>query len=92
VGFCRSVIPTPDVFRTDLLSGTTQRFVIASDGLWDTVSNDVVGLLARRGTEAGADDDAVVDPRKAVTDIIQHCLRKEGLLDDVTILVIDVTI
>jgi serine/threonine protein phosphatase PrpC len=46
----KAVICTPDVFRVPLNISTkrAQRFVVASDGLWDVLSNEKVGELAAR--------------------------------------------
>jgi serine/threonine protein phosphatase PrpC len=103
VAFCKGVIPTPDVFLLKLddvkknndgtvgvpREPTTHRFVIASDGLWDFVSNEQVGLLAARIDDA---DGSVVDPHAAVRKVMEFCLGHEGYFDDVTIIIMDVTV
>jgi len=91
LGFCRGVIPTPDVFRLPLprrqegAQPCTWRFVVASDGLWDFVDFENIRHLAARIGEDGS----VVDPKKAATKLIDSCVN---WMDDVTILVIDVTV
>lgn len=50
VAHSKAVICTPEVFRVPLniSAKRAQRFVIASDGLWDVLSNQKVGELAAR--------------------------------------------
>lgn len=97
VGQCRAIIPTPDVFVLPLMNdddddndrGCTQRFVMASDGLWTYVSNEAAGMLAARTCVDGL---STRSPKQAVSELMEHCLQHGGYHDDVTILVVDVTI
>jgi hypothetical protein len=100
VGLSGAIIPTPDVFVLQLIDddddwphgysrGCTQRFVMASDGLWNYVSNETAGRLAARTC---ADGSPARSPKQAVGMLMEHCLQHGGYHDDVTILVVDVTI
>jgi serine/threonine protein phosphatase PrpC len=104
VGLSGAIIPTPDVFVLPLIDddddidnsrphgysrGCTQRFVMASDGLWNYVSNETAGRLAAR---ACVDGSPARSPKQAVSELMEHCLQHGGYHDDVTILVVDVTI
>jgi serine/threonine protein phosphatase PrpC len=92
MGFCGAIIPTPDVFVLPLMDNDcccTQRFIVASDGLWDCVSNETAGRLAARTCVDGS---PARSPRQAVSELMEHCLQHGGYYDDVTILVVDVTI
>jgi serine/threonine protein phosphatase PrpC len=94
VGLCGAIIPTPDVFQLPLDCGGqpccpgTHRFVLASDGLWDFVSNETVGRLAGRTFVDGPRERT---PKQAGSELMAHCLQHGGYKDDVTILVVDVT-
>jgi serine/threonine protein phosphatase PrpC len=96
------MLPTPDVFILPLMNddkeigqphgcgrGCTQRFVIASDGLWNYVSIETAGRLAARTCVDGS---PARSPKQAVSELMEHCLQHEGHYDDVTALVVDVTI
>ena len=71
----------------------TFRFVLATDGLWDMLSSEQVGLLAARTTaSSGAEE---IPAHVSATRIMQECLARcqEGKqYDDITILVLDVAI
>lgn len=95
IGMSTAIVPTPDIYIMPLtepeMSGEkngctsccrTQRFVLASDGLWDYVNNETVGRLAARDKRSSKD---------AATRLLKHCLKHGGNRDDVTIMVVDVT-
>jgi serine/threonine protein phosphatase PrpC len=63
------------------------RFVLASDGLWDVLSNELVGKHAAQTSPQGVP----ISPAKAAAQIMECCLLNEGYHDDVTILVLDIT-
>lgn len=103
VAYSSAVITTPDVFAIDLMPFTTDggslerthRFVIATDGLWDSldlvVKNSayrsverLVGELAARRNE--------LDPKKAAVNLMERCLLDVGCFDDISIVVMDVTV
>jgi serine/threonine protein phosphatase PrpC len=73
----------------------TQRFILACDGLYDVMSNEDVGRFAarrqRRGDPGGVEVEVIVSPKEAATIIMEECLRNGGYMDDVTIIVFDVT-
>ena len=90
LNYCKAVIPTPDVVQWKLKDhdaprtkdvATTHRFLVATDGLWDVLSNETVGRLAAR-----LDDGHEIAPKVAATRVMEHCLERGGSLDDVTIL------
>ena len=67
----------------------TVRFLLASDGLWDVMSNEDVGLLASSQDPHGKD----VSPAAAVDAVMKECLlRTGGHHDDTTALVVDVKV
>jgi serine/threonine protein phosphatase PrpC len=69
----------------------TRRFVIASDGLFDALSNDAVGKLAARKA-IDDNDNKNTDPKTTASRIVQQALKEQGAIDDITVLVIDVTV
>ena len=96
----KSVICTPEVIGVPLQIGTenendnTQRFVLASDGLWDVLDNDAVGRAATRKKVNGNDSPKqgpIVSPKEAAINILEKCLEAGGNRDDVTICVVDVS-
>lgn len=67
----------------------TIRFVLATDGLFDVMNNQDVGVLAARQDSQGRD----VAPGVAVDAIMTECLRRTGgHHDDTTVLVVDVNV
>jgi serine/threonine protein phosphatase PrpC len=72
---------------------TTCRFVLASDGVWDVMSNETVGQLAARYPNGNIGEGSEeISPSLAATSIMKECLPHKGYLDDVTILVVDVIV
>jgi serine/threonine protein phosphatase PrpC len=80
--------------------GRTHRFVLATDGLWDILSIQEVGVLAARHGHGAHDDEHDVLAEEVPTHvsaarIMEECLAKckeVGHYDDISILVIDVTV
>ncbi|KAK9844809.1 hypothetical protein WJX74_007066 [Apatococcus lobatus] len=72
-----AVISTPEV-RHLVLPETGARIIIASDGLWDAI-NPKTAAHHVRGTPAS----------KAAHDLMQAALKKRGMRDDITVIVID---
>ena len=109
----KSVICTPEVIKIPLKIGQeqnqerVQRFVLASDGLWDVTENDAVGKVAARHPMAerrksGDCNDRIYSssnnattkfcsPKVAAARILQECLEAGGNRDDITICVVDVS-
>jgi hypothetical protein len=81
---------------------TTHRFVLATDGLWDMLTIQQVGILAARLSSHAAHADLEhefseeeVPTHVSAVRIMQECLavcQETGHYDDITILVIDVTV
>ena len=104
VDLCPAAVPTPDVYRISLQEQQaaaaataptsnnncqTIRFLLASDGLWDVLSNQDVGLLAAQRDSQGKH----VSPAAAVDAVMKECLsRTGGHHDDTTVLVVDVKV
>lgn len=106
----RSAICTPEVINVPLKTGEdqppeerTQRFVLASDGLWDAQDNVHVGKAAARILSlkrTGSKDLAgspkrknkICSPKESATKILQQCLESPGgRSDDITVCVVDVS-
>ena len=105
----RGIICTPELHRVPLSGeGTTHRFVIASDGLWDVMTNEEVGKIASRiqkkestnedntntdnGANSTCNEEVIVNPSQAATKLMEHCLMNGGHVDDITLLVVDIRI
>lgn len=89
----KACVCTPDIFRVPItLEGKTQttRFVLGSDGLFDILSNDKIGEVAARIKKTN-DHEEIVDPEHAAAQVMERCLQQGGCLDDVTVIVFDVT-
>lgn len=102
--YSSAVIPTPDVLVIDLLpeiseegvprKERTQRFIVASDGLWDSLKfltpkrPDLLSEVACRQQVDGS----TVDPKEAAVNLMKLCLKDVGRVDDITIVVVDVTV
>lgn len=94
----KGIICTPEVVHVPLNISTekgkprTQRFVLASDGLWDVTDNDAVGKAAARkvSSSSTASSRKPVSTREAAEKIMQKCLDCGGSRDDITICVVDV--
>ena len=85
----KAVICAPQVINVPLNISTkkgkekTQRFVLGTDGLWDSLSNEAVGKAASRQTSKSV--------KAAAEKVLQKCLDKGGSRDDVTICVVDIS-
>jgi len=104
--YSSAVIPTPDVLAIDLLPNAgneqescrrkerTHRFIVASDGLWDSLNllntrnSDILSELACRKRKDGSS----VDPKEAAINLMKLCVGDVGCFDDITIVVVDVTV
>jgi serine/threonine protein phosphatase PrpC len=72
---------------------TTHRFVLGSDGLFDTLSNARIGQYAARShVEEDTQIEYEIDVREAAVRIMTECLKSGGYVDDVTIIVMDVIV
>lgn len=99
----KSIICTPEVINVPLKISVdkpeekTQRFVLASDGLWDAIENDVVGKAAARRpalkrTRSGdGSQKQQRSPKEAAANILQKCVEAGGNRDDITVCVVDVS-
>lgn len=88
VGFTAAAVPTPDVFRIPLWSEAQEstestsesrekrvvRFVLATDGIWDILSNTEVGKLVARDGRDGVRS----SPTEATRALMNECLRRTG--------------
>jgi serine/threonine protein phosphatase PrpC len=90
----RAAVPEPDVFSVALRleNQSTCRFIIGSDGIWDTFDTEVVGRLAAREKIMDDGKKKVTSVREAAREIIDDCIKKGGYVDDVTVLVMDVSL
>jgi len=96
LAFSSACVPTPDCYAIDLSIHKEQRFILATDGLWDSldlivkyskkVGGSVEALVAQL-----AGRDSVVDPKTAATNLIKQCLSAVGGMDDITVIVMDVS-
>jgi serine/threonine protein phosphatase PrpC len=62
---------------------------VTVDGLWNYFSNETSGRLAARTCVDGS---PARSPEQAVSELMEHCLQHGGYYDDMTILMVDVTI
>ena len=92
-GFSNAWVPTPDCHVLELAAG--QRFVLATDGLWDSLAWIVKRNRNVKSVEALVEQlasrRATPDPHTAATILMKRCLHDVGCLDDVTVIVLDVT-
>jgi len=88
LAFTEAAVPTPEVFIVPLAAATTFRFVIASDGLWDVFKTDEVGAMVAQETA----DQEPRSPKKAAKELLDACIKHGGYEDDVTLLIMDVTV
>ncbi|CAL5194796.1 unnamed protein product [Lathyrus oleraceus] len=72
------IVPIPHVKQVKL-SNAGGRLIIASDGIWDTISNDTAAMSCR-GLPA----------ELAAKLVVKEALRSRGLKDDTTCLVVDI--
>ena len=86
----RTLIPHPEIIERVVKRGNHKRFVIASDGLWGTLSLNKIAKLAYRNRD---------DPQKCATSILRHVrlecaqlngVREHPFKDDTTIVIVDV--
>ncbi len=89
-----AAVPEPDVYPVSLRleNQATCRFVIASDGVWDTFDTEVVGRLAAREKTMEDGSTRATSVREAAREIMDDCIKKGGYVDDVTVLVMDVSL
>ncbi|KAF9616006.1 hypothetical protein IFM89_027945 [Coptis chinensis] len=86
------IIPVPEVTFTTR-SEEDECLVVASDGLWDVMTNDEVGEIAchllkrlRRSTLA---DETSSPPAQAVADHLTDLAYRKNSLDNISIIVVD---
>lgn len=76
------VVSTPDMYEVDLDPSTDRIVVIATDGLWDQISNEEAISIAAKHKDA----------KKAVTALVElarsRWLHSEKSVDDITVCVI----
>jgi serine/threonine protein phosphatase PrpC len=106
VAYSSAVISTPDVFAIDLMptqsddttgaKEQTHRFILATDGLWDSLGMIVKRTATKRSVEALVGELAArsnaTDPKAAAINLMKRSLQDVGCVDDVTIVVVDVTV
>jgi len=95
--YSSACIPTPECFAVDLDGADHQRFILATDGLWDSleriVKSHVYDGKARsvRALVAHlAGREQTADPKMAAINLMKRCLGEVGCIDDITIVVLDV--
>jgi serine/threonine protein phosphatase PrpC len=81
---------------------TRHRFILATDGLWDSLQfalhgnqkskSSVASTSVQRAVGKVASRRSYPDPKVAATNLMKECLLKVGCFDDVTILIVDVTV
>lgn len=91
----KAIICTPEIFRVPIAvcEGKT-RLVLASDGLLDVMTNQQIGEIVARvqkKEEEDSGEETIVSPGQAASKLMEECLKNGGHLDDVTILVVDVS-
>lgn len=101
--YSSACIPTPDCYA--LRGQQQQRIILATDGLWDSLrlmvkqqleqqrggtkelpAQSVEGILAQL-----AGRDSVKDPKTAAVNLMKRCLKEVGCVDDITIIVVDIS-
>jgi serine/threonine protein phosphatase PrpC len=85
--FSPAVVPTPDICAMSLEANQRYRFLMATDGLWDSLD------LIRASTALGLLDDLAsrkYDAKEATLNLMKLCMEQVGCVDDVTILIVDV--
>lgn len=86
------IIPLPEISFTTR-SEEDECLIVASDGLWEVMTNDEVGEFARRSLRqrrrciAAADDD--ISPAKAVADHLTEIAVAKNSSDNVSVIVVD---
>jgi len=78
VGKC--IVAAPFVKQVRLPQGFGSRIIMASDGVWDAISNGTAAKLVRG---VGAVD--------AASGVVAAALRVRGLRDDTTVVILDIT-
>jgi len=97
-GFSSACIPTPECYAIDLAANAEQqqRFILATDGLWDSLAcivkcskefDSVEALVGQLAGRSSTED----DPEAAATNLMRRCLTDVGCIDDITIVVLDVS-
>ena len=89
-----AAVTQPDVFTVGLKleNGGNYRFIIASDGLWDVFDTDAVGVLAARVKQVEDGTEKVTSAKEAAKEILDACIKEGGYEDDVTVLVMDISL
>jgi len=76
------VVSTPDIYEVDLDPSTDRIVVIATDGLWDQISNEEAISIAAKHKDAKKAVSALVDLARS------RWLHSEKSVDDITVCVI----
>jgi serine/threonine protein phosphatase PrpC len=92
---------TTTTATTSTTTATRHRFILATDGLWDSLQfavhgnqkskSSVASISVQRAVGKMASRRFYPDPKVAATNLMKECLLKVGCFDDITILVVDVT-
>lgn len=98
------MICTPEVIHLPLKISLeegkekVQRFILATDGLFDVLENKDVGEVAARKLRHdsnlqngdSSNNPTARSPKEAAANVLEKCLEAGGNRDDVTICVVDV--
>jgi len=80
----RSCVAVPDISATTIPAGKHARFVIASDGLWDTMTTEIVESIAL----------SIANPKEAASKLARMAkairVSREMRMDDITCIIVDV--
>lgn len=86
------IIPVPEVSFMSR-SEDDECLILASDGLWDVMSNEEVGDLAcrllRRHRRNGLGDQALPSPAQAVADHLVRVAYHKNSSDNISVIVVD---
>lgn len=84
------IIPVPEItFMTR--SDEDECLILASDGLWDVMSNDEVGEVARRllRRRRRSMEDGDISPAQVVADTLTQLAIGKNSSDNISIIVVD---
>lgn len=86
------IIPIPEVSFTSR-SEDDEFLIVASDGLWDVISNGEAGEVAcrllRRHRRNGVVDEVLVSPAQAVANYLVKLAYRKNSADNIFVIVVD---
>lgn len=89
------IIPDPEITFTTR-SEEDECLIVASDGLWDVMSNDEVGEIARhlfrRMRRSAMADETSPSPAQAVADHLTDIAFRKNSSDNISVVVVDLKI